>query len=124
MPALSTIKRIKVKSLAVPKSVMEMNEDVFYGSDYSRYRQKSAHGIVTTHPQIRCHTQPTGNVFLSLGCGGKKMVAHEDSRRPQCGLFFNRYNFTLRRGHFDMEMTEYWIKNVNPMSMSFTTSLM
>ena len=75
---------------------------------------ESANVILTTYPQIRCHTQPTGNVFVTLGCGKKKMVSHEDFRRPQCPKFFSKYNFTLKEGEFDEDMVEYWLKKVSP----------
>lgn len=75
--------------------------------------------VLTTYPQIRCHTQASGTAQLKMGCS-KKMVAHEDFRRPQCdtrpdkGGFFNKFNFTLKDGQYDPDLVEYWIKTVSP----------
>jgi len=79
---------------------------------------ESANMILSNYPQIRCHTQATGNAIVSMGCR-KEMVAHEDFNRPQCdvrpdrGGFFNKFNFTLKDGEYDPDMVEYWIKTVS-----------
>ncbi|CAG7821162.1 unnamed protein product [Allacma fusca] len=67
--------RVTAKPYIIPRTTAMVN--AFFGASYSNLEEVSAHLIVSTAPQMRCHVQPRGHLQVRFGCR-KRLVIHED----------------------------------------------
>lgn len=92
--------------------------DAFFGSDYNKLNEYSTQISFVNRPNARCHVRPSSLINVQIGCRGKKLVAHEDSYRPQCKLFRKKFNYTLRKGKYDPDLANSWIATASNRSRS------
>ncbi|ODM86961.1 Cation channel sperm-associated protein subunit delta [Orchesella cincta] len=101
---------ITAKPNAKNEEEAEALVDAFFGSDYNNLHDYSTQITLINLPTVRCHVQPSSTIQAEIGCKGKKLIAHEDSYRPQCKSFRKNFNYTLKKGNFDPDLANFWIE--------------